>query len=86
MCDTVAGELILCFPRIDMAARNLVSLLREKQIEHIEYLDSLENKLRKLDLVIDPSSDFDFHLLRVPSGQESWKITYLQFFYKHEWL
>jgi len=86
MCDTVAGELILCFPRIDMAARNLVSLLREKQIEHVEYLDSLENKLGKLELVIDPSFDFDFHLLRVPSGQESWKITYLQFFYKHELL
>ena len=86
MCDTIAGELIMCFPRIDMAARNLVSLLREKQIEHVEYLDSLENKLGKLDLETDPSLDFDFHLLRVPSGQESWKITYLQFFYKHELL
>jgi subtilisin family serine protease len=86
LCDTVAGELIMCFPRLDMAARNLASLLREKQVEHIEYVDSLEDKLRRLDLPIDPSFDFDVHLLRVPSGQESWKITFLQFCYKHELL
>lgn len=86
MCDTVAGELILCFPAIDFAARNLVSLVRDHKIEHVEYVDSLENKLAKLDLKPRPDLDFDLHLVRVPSGQESWKSTYLQFFYKHELL
>ena len=86
MCDTVAGELILSFPRIDMAARRVVSLLRERQIEHVEYVESLENRVARLDLKADSDLEFDFHLLRVPVGQESWKTTYLQFFYKRELL
>jgi Subtilase family len=86
MCDTVAGELILCFSRMDVAAQSLVSLLREGKVEHVKYADSLENKLGTLDLKPDPELDFEFHLVRVPSGQESWKTTHLQFFYKHEML
>jgi hypothetical protein len=86
MCDTVAGELILCFHRMDVAALSLVSQLREMKIEHVEYADSLENKLATLGLNPDPELDFEFHLVRVPSGQESWKTTYLHFFYKHEML
>lgn len=86
MCDTVAGELILCFPKIDLAGRNLVSLIRDGKIEHVEHVDTLENRLDKLELEPDPNLDFEFHLVRVPSGQEAWKTTYLQFFYKHEML
>lgn len=86
MCDTVAGELIVSFPRIDMAARRLVSLLQERQIEHVEYVESLERRVARLDLKVDSNLEFDFHLLRVPLGQESWKTTYLQFFYKRELL
>ena len=86
MCDTVAGELILCFPVADIAARNLVSVIRDHKIEHVEYVDSLENKLAKLDLKPGLDREFDLHLVRVPSGQESWKTTHLQFFYKHELL
>lgn len=86
MCDTVAGELILSFPRIDMAARRLVSLLQERQIEHVEYIESLENRVARLELKVDADLEFDFHLIRVPLGQESWKTTYLQFFYKRELL
>lgn len=86
MCDTVAGELILSFPRIDMAARRLLSLLQERQIEHVEYVESLDNRVERLHLKADPNLEFDFHLVRVPSGQESWKTTHLQFFYKRELL
>jgi hypothetical protein len=86
MCDTVAGELILCFTTIDLAARNLVALIRDHKIGHVEYVDSLDNKLVKLNLKPDPDLEFDLHLVRVPSGQESWKTTYLHFFYNHELL
>jgi len=86
MCDTVAGELILCFPAIDFAARNLVGLIRDRKIEHVEYVDSLENRLAKLNLKPGSEPEFDLHLVRVPSGQESWKTAHLQFFYKHELL
>jgi hypothetical protein len=86
MCDTVAGELILCFTTIDLAARNLVALIRDHKIGHVEYVDSLDNKLAKLNLKPDPDLEFDLHLVRVPSGQESWKTTYLHFFYNHELL
>lgn len=86
MCDTVAGELILCFPRIDAAAHNLVSLIRDRKIEQVEHVDSVENRLGNLKLEPDSNLDFEFHLVRVPSGQESWKTAYLQFFYKEQML
>lgn len=82
MCDVVAGELILCFSRTDEAAHNVVSLLRERKIEHVEYGESLANKLKNLGLILGDDLQFEFHLVKVPAGQESWKTTYLQFFYK----
>jgi hypothetical protein len=45
-------------------------------------VESLEQKLALLDLVPDTDLDFEFHRVRVPAGEEMWKITYLQFFYK----
>jgi len=86
MCDTVPGELILCFARIDEAAHNLVSLLRHKKIEHVEYCDSLEDRLLRMNLGMSRDPDFELHRVRVPRDQESWKATYLQFFYKQEML
>ena len=86
MCDTVAGELLLCFPKADVAALNLISLIRARKIEHVEHIDSLESRLGKLKLEPDSDLDFEYHLVRVPCGEESWKTTYLQFFYKHEML
>jgi hypothetical protein len=83
MCDTVAGELILCLPKDDPAARGVVALIKDKAIEHVEYAGSLEQKLNSLDLKIHEDFEFEIHLVRAPSGQEAWKTTYLQFHYKH---
>jgi subtilisin family serine protease len=86
MCDTVAGELILCLPTHDPAARSVVALIKDRAIEHVEYAGSLEQKLHSLDLKLHGDLEFEFHLVRVPSGQEAWKTTYLQFHYKRELL
>ena len=48
--------------------------------------ESLENRVARLELKVDADLEFDFHLIRVPLGQQSWKTTYLQFFYKRELL
>src|SRR4051812_16808499 len=84
MCDTVAGELLLCFPKIDEAARRLVMRLRDRVVDHVEYLDSLEDRLYRVGLEPDVNLEFELHRVRVPEGQESWKTTYLNFFYKQE--
>jgi hypothetical protein len=45
-------------------------------------VESLEDKLRRLG--VNPRTlEFVFYRVRVPPGQETWKVTYLQFFYKH---
>jgi len=82
MCDTIGGELLLCFSREDVAARRLMAMLRDRAVEHVEYLDSLADRLNYLDLKPDPNFEFELHRVRVPVGQESFKTTYLQYFYK----
>lgn len=86
MCDYVSGELVLCFPRADLAAMNLVNDIREGLIEHVEHVEDLEQKLRKMELKPDEDLNFEFHRVRVPEGEEHWKVTFLHFFYKHKLL
>src|SRR5882724_9179920 len=82
MCDIYPGRLILCFPKLDVAGKQLVEKIQKQGIEHVSYIESMDDKFRKLDLAIDPEIEFDLHLVNVPPGQENWKITYLQFFWK----
>lgn len=82
MCDTVAGELILCFPRVDIAGSGLIQQLQDGKIEHVKYVDSLDGRLHSMGLRPDEGFPFEVHLVRVPSGSEAWKTSYLQFFYK----
>src|SRR5438105_3483357 len=82
MCDYVSGELVLSFAKTDVAAERLISDIRQGRIEHVDYLEDLDEKLWQLELKADEDLDFKFHRVRVPSGEEQWKITYLQFFYK----
>jgi hypothetical protein len=82
MCDYISGELILCFPKVDPAAQQLIEDIRRDRIEHVTHLESLAGKMARLGLRPDEEMEFDFHRVRVPIGEEHWKITYLQFFYK----
>jgi hypothetical protein len=83
MCDIFPGQLIVCFPKVDAAAREIIRQIQEKEIGHVTYLESMDKKLARLDLPIDPMFELELHLLAVPPGQETWKMNYLQFFYKH---
>jgi len=80
--DFICGELVLCFPKTDPAAQQLVADIRDGKIEHVRHIESLEQKLARLNLRPDEDLDFDFHRLGVHVGEELWKVTYLQFFYK----
>ena len=82
MCDTIGGDLILCFPRADLAARELINQIREEKIDHVYFVDSLDRRLERMGLEMNDGFPFEIHLVRVPSGSEAYKITYLQFFYK----
>lgn len=86
MCDTVAGELIISFAKDDEAALALIEDIRAEKIGHVAYIESLEDKVRRMELIADPVIDHEFHRVRVPYGQEQWKVTYLQFFYKTKML
>src|SRR5580658_3999147 len=83
MCDFFPGQLIVCFPKVDAAAREIIRQIQEKEIEHVTYVESIDTRLARLDLPIDPMFEFELHLLAVPPGQETWKTNYLQFFYEH---
>lgn len=86
MCDTVAGELIVSFPTRDPAAASLIRDIRERQIDDVRYVGGLRERLDKLELKLDADFPFDYHLVEVPAGSESWKSNYLQFFYKNKLL
>src|SRR5262245_36623969 len=86
MCDYISGELILCFPKTDPAAQQLVEEIRHGLIEHVSYIESLEQKLARLGLKPDDDLKFEFHRVRTPMGEELWKVNYLQFFYKIKFL
>jgi subtilisin family serine protease len=83
MCDINSGQLIVWFPRADTAGRRVINQIREHQIEHVTYLQSLDGRLEKLGLKPDLDFPLELHLLSVPAGDEDWKANYLQFFYKH---
>jgi subtilisin family serine protease len=84
VCEINAGHLILCFSRHDPAAWNLLTMIRERAVEHVSYRESMTEKLSRAHLTPDPELNFELHLVEVPVGQENWKSHYLQFFYKHE--
>ena len=84
MCEWINGELIISFPKADRAASSLIEEIRHGYIDRVSYIESLVDKLRNLGLMADPSLEFEFHRVAVPPGQELWKSTYLQFFYKQK--
>jgi subtilase family protein len=86
MCDTVAGELLLSMHRDDPAGRLLMEQIAEGEISHVRLDDSLSGRLRRLDLRPREGLQLEFFRLLVPEGEEIFKISYLQFFYKHAML
>lgn len=83
MCDTIAGELIVCFRDNDPAGAGLIEQIIAKNIDHVEIIDSLHERIGHRQLTAR-KTHYRFYRLRVPEGQENFKINYLQFFYKHE--
>jgi subtilisin family serine protease len=82
MCDTVAGELIVCFHEKDTAAAALIEDILAKQISHVEVVEHLHERIVKAQLT-PRKTKYRFYRLRVPPGQENYKINFLQFYYKH---
>lgn len=85
-CDYISGDLILCFPKIDLAAKRLVQRIINKELSHIKHEESLEGKLANLGLRLDDDFEFEYHRIKTTPGEELWKITYLQHLYKKELL
>ena len=83
MCDTVAGELLVCFHENDVAAHGLIEQIIGGQISHVEVVEYLRERIVKAQLT-PRKSRYRFYRLRVPEGQENFKINYLQFYYKHQ--
>ena len=86
MCDYISGELILCFPKVDSAAQQLIERIKKGLVGHVSHIESLEQKLARLGLKLDEKFEFDIHRVEVSVGEELWKVTYLQFLYKHDLL
>jgi subtilisin family serine protease len=82
MCDTVAGELLVSFHPEDPAARELINRILERQIDHVSVIEDLSQRLHHEELPLRKLK-LRFYRLGVPPGSESFKINFLQFFYKH---
>jgi subtilisin len=85
-CDYISGELILSFHRDDAAGRRLVTELRENRVDHVSYIESLDEKLWRVQEDSDKTLEFSLHRVKVPHGEEQWKVGYLHFFYKQYFL
>ncbi len=81
-CNAKAGELIISHAQADAAAVDMINALRQSRIEHVEYVESMQDRLTRWDLNIDESFEYQLHRIRVPAGQEVWKSNYLNYFYR----
>jgi subtilisin len=81
MCERIAGELLVCFYNKDVAAINLIDEIKVGNIGHVEIIESLEDRLRKLILERNKHIDLQFYRLRVPEGDEEYKISFLYSMY-----
>jgi hypothetical protein len=81
MCDRIAGELLVCFKERDAAAINLIDDIKDGHIGHVEIIESLDDRLHKLKLARNKLVDLKFYRLRVPEGDEEFKINFLHFMY-----
>lgn len=82
MCDTLAGQLLLCFHHDDPAGRLLIERISRGDVHSVRIMDDLPGRLRQLGLRPREGLPFKFFRLSVPEGDEGFKINYLQFFYK----
>lgn len=82
MCDIISGELLVSFHKLDHAALRLIERIKGDGVPHVQVIESLDDKLRRADLRIREDLNFLFYRLKVPPGEEVYKINYLQFFYK----
>jgi hypothetical protein len=82
MCDIFEGQLILCVRRFDPVGRRLIRQLRDGDIDHVDYIESMEDRLERLQLRPREEFDVSLHRVAVPAGQETWKANYLQAYYK----
>ncbi len=64
------GELILSFSRMDEAAYQLIGDIRERQVGNISHVQSLEEKLEEVQVEPATTPELEFHLVRVPEGEE----------------
>lgn len=83
MCDTIAGELLVCFHEADTAAKGLMEGIYGGKISHVSVIEELSYRIDKARLPTRKGLHFKFYRLKVPIGQEVFKINYLHFYYKH---
>src|SRR5215469_2486477 len=82
MCDTIPGELLLCFRKDDRAADALREHIAMGTVPHISIIESLGDRLAGLRLSIRHNVTFHYYRLKVPPGQEGMKINVLYFLYR----
>ncbi len=88
MCDYRRGELLVSHDPEDPAARALMQRLREGEWKShgIDVDGNLEERVKHLDLALREGVHPTTYLLRVPPGQEVFKMNILHFHYQHEML
>lgn len=81
MCDWVPGQLILSIDPKDRAALRLIDGIREGELEHVSYLESLDQRIADVGAKLLHGFESRYHLVAVPPDQEMWKASYVQAHY-----
>ena len=83
MCDTIDGELLICFRHDDRAAESLREQIAMGQVRGVSIIESIGDRLGKLGLSVRRNLTFRYYRLSVPPGLEGSKINLIYFFYRN---
>src|SRR5439155_10410999 len=84
MCDFVPGEVLIAHDNNDAAAAGLLGRIREKEFPHISFEAPLEERLWEAGLAPRKDLGSKFYKLRVPEGEEQFKVEILHSLYVEE--
>lgn len=82
MCDRIAGEILISFSSTDLAANLLVTNIRRGLFPQIRIIESLADRLERINLPIRDDIKLEAYRLSVPIGQEEYQINHIQNFHK----
>src|SRR5258708_2119022 len=82
MCDTIPGELLICYSKGDYAGEQLVERLHGDKSLEVWVVESIGERVNRMQLPLRSGLGSEYIRLKVPVGGESAKANLLHFLYR----